>query len=132
MNLVLEKENYNIRNVHFYDSVKNTVMEDSSFIRIIYSDEFIVLNGIHIKIDINTKDDNMNGELLSFVDKVETSILEKYPIKKTYIRKIKEQLIFMIKKNYQINNNVIFILKISGIWETSKMIGLTFKIMYVT
>ena len=49
MNLVLERENFVFNNIFFYESVKNTVMDDSSFIRIIYSNEDMILNGIYFK-----------------------------------------------------------------------------------
>ena len=49
MNLVLEQQTFEKNNIFFQDAVKNTVMNDSNFIRIIYSNKEIILNGIYIK-----------------------------------------------------------------------------------
>ena len=65
MNLVLDENNYNINNIFFYEPVKNTVMDDSKFIRIIYSDEHVILNGIYLKLDI----DNSNN-IVKLLDKL--------------------------------------------------------------
>lgn len=125
MNLVLDETNYNINNIFFYEPVKNTVMDDSKFIRIIYSDEHVILNGLYLKLDI----ENNNNNILDFLDKTEREILNKYEINKNNVNKnrcikIQEQLQFLINKNIP-NKNVI--IKISGIWETNLMMGLTFK-----
>ena len=124
MNLVLDENNYNINNIFFYEPVKNTVMDDSKFIRIIYSDEHVILNGLYLKLDIKN-----NNNVLDFLDKTEREILNKYKINKNNVNKnrcikIQEQLQFLINKNIP-NKNVI--IKISGIWETNLIMGLTFK-----
>ena len=124
MNLVLDETNYNINNIFFYEPVKNTVMDDSKFIRIIYSDEHVILNGLYLKLDIEN-----NNNVLDFLDKTEREILNKYKINKNNVNKnrcikIQEQLQFLINKNIPKKNVII---KISGIWETNLMMGLTFK-----
>jgi len=127
MNLVLDKNNYNINNVYFYEPVKNTVMDDSKFIRIIYSDELVILNGLYLKLDMNDKN------ISKFLEIVEKNILNKYSINKNIIYKnksikIKEQLLFLLGKN---NLDSKFLLKISGIWETNLTIGLTYKFISI-
>ena len=52
MNLVLPIKEISISNIFFNESVKNTVVDDSNFIRIIYSNQDVVLNSLYIKIDI--------------------------------------------------------------------------------
>ena len=140
MNLVLERENFVFNNIFFYESVKNTVMDDSSFIRIIYSNEDMILNGIYLKLNINRDTTkkmlkiNENTINIKFIENLEKNILNKYNSNKTHSNKIKEQFFYIINK---INNNtnnysdVSYILKISGIWETQSLIGLTFKFIYM-
>ena len=120
MNLVLDDKNYNVNNIFFYDPVKNTVMEESKFIRIIYSDENIILNGLYIKITIKES----NTDISEFIDNTENNILLRYNNVKIKMFKLKDQLQYILKKNI-LNNSII--LKISGIWETEKLIGLTYK-----
>jgi len=131
MNLVLDETNYNINNIFFYEPVKNTIMDDSKFIRIIYSDEHVILNGLYLKIDIEN-----NSNVLNFLDKTERKILNMYKINKNNVNKnqcikIQEQIQILINKNI-LNKNILnknIIIKISGIWETNLMMGLTFKLI---
>lgn len=125
MNLVLDYNKYNVNNVFFYEPVKNTVMDDSKFIRIIYSDALIILNGLYLKINkIDKKKTDNIDKLLKNIELLEKNVLNKYNSNKVKITKIKDHLQYLIKKNEKLD---IFILKISGIWETEQMIGITFK-----
>ena len=45
MNLVENIDNYDIDHVYFADSVDNTIMNNSVFIRLIYSTEYFIMNG---------------------------------------------------------------------------------------
>ena len=123
MNLLLDETKYNIENVFFYEPVKNTIIHDSKFIRIIYSDENIILNCLYLKIDTNNK------YIFHYLETIEKNILNKYNLSKNNINNyklsnIREQFIYFISKN---NPEAIVILKISGIWETNITIGLNYK-----
>jgi len=43
MNLAINSEDLSFKNIFFNDSIKNNVMNDSSFIRILYSNKDFVL-----------------------------------------------------------------------------------------
>lgn len=140
MNLVLEPNIYNVNCIYFYEPVKNTVMDESSFIRILYSNSDLILNGIYIKIDVDkniyskrpTKSTNKNDVTLAFVEELENNILQAYNAEKRCAKKIKDQLIYLITKTHLTNSSdTSYILKISGIWETANTIGLTFKFIYI-
>ena len=53
MNLIID--DFNERYIHFYPSVKNTVMDNSSFIRIGYSNALLNLNGIYVELTLKSK-----------------------------------------------------------------------------
>ena len=55
MNIVLDINTIKKNNVFFCESVKNTVINNSNFIRIIYSNNEVMMNGLYIKFDINKK-----------------------------------------------------------------------------
>jgi hypothetical protein len=137
MNLVLDENNYDGNSLYFYEPVKNTVMDDSSFIRIVYSNTDLILNGIYIKVDIDKniyskKPNNKNEQTLAFVERIEKDILQRYKSNKVNMFKIKEQLQYLISKVTTSNMcDTNYILKISGIWETPTTIGLTFKYIYL-
>ena len=53
MNIVKTPEQYNENYVFLCEPIKNNVMNDSSFIRIIYSTPNVILNGIYISFTLN-------------------------------------------------------------------------------
>jgi len=136
-------DQYDNKYLYFCDSIRNNIMNDGSFIRILYSTELITLNGIFIIINLNdiTSEKYYNKYKCSFnvlshkeiIDKIkniEEDILIKYKTNKTPLYKIYDQMktghikVFSDIKN---NENNYFILKISGIWETEDSYGLTYK-----
>tara|TARA_A100001011_G_C14268671_1_gene825928 strand:+ start:946 stop:1317 length:372 start_codon:yes stop_codon:yes gene_type:complete len=122
MNLVIDESKYNLNNLFFYEPVKNTVMDESNFIRIIYSDENIILNGLYLRI-------NNFIQKLNNIEKLESEILNKYNYSKNKCYKLKEHFEYLLKKAN--SEKMLFNLKISGIWETENLIGLTFKFMFI-
>ena len=46
MNIAVPINGFNINNVFFQESIKNTIMDNSSFSRVIYSTDFFICNGI--------------------------------------------------------------------------------------
>jgi len=150
MNLIID--NYDDKYLHFFPSVKNTVMDNSYFIRIGYSNSLVKLNGIYVELTLKPKSvekyfnkskyfyDFMENESeLNKIISIEESILNKLHydryMKKTY--KVKEQLmtnnirVFCNNEDNQIITNKILV-KISGIWETESSFGLTFKFFNIT
>ena len=157
MNLILESSTFNKKNVFFHEPVKNTIMNDSNFIRIIYSNKDFILNGIYIKININkdiqkkifnhdyiTIEDNIdenknkllneNKMVFQFVETLEKYILNKYNSNHIHTYKMTEQILYLLNKINNCNNNrniFSYILKISGLWETETHIGITYKFIYI-
>ena len=141
MNLVLPIKEISLANIFLNEPVKNTVVDDSNFIRIIYSNQDFVLNSFYIKVDIyNKKSTNFNVgnietyiiNLIDLIDNLERDILNKYSTDKEQNNKLKEQLQYYIQKfNSNCSETMIsYLLKISGIWETNNIIGLTYKFIY--
>ena len=144
MNVALDMNEFNINNVFYQKPINNTVMEDSNFIRILYSDELITINGIFIKINLKIESidayynkyrcvyqENLNREVINYIKNLESIILHNYKSRKKPSYKIKEQLDTMsIKIFTETNVRKIpseFILKISGLWETSTEYRITYK-----
>ena len=139
MNLIIEREDFNNNNIFFGDPIKNTVINNSSFIRILYSEDLFILNGIYIKITINKinlknkfMEDSSNKNTINFLENLEKTILHLYKPTKYHSYKIIEQFVYIISKfsNSSINK-CNFYLKISGIWETNSHIGLTYKFIHI-
>jgi len=147
MNLVNTVEQYDNNNLFFCEPIKNNIMTDGNFIRIIYSSESITLNGVYILINLydiicekyynkykclfNTV---THRDMINSIKIIEEEILKKYSSSKSPSYKIYEQVksgyikLFSDVTNRQNNS---FILKISGIWETQNNYGLTYKFIKV-
>lgn len=124
MNIIIEFTNFNIDNIFFYDPIKNNIIDDSNFVRIIYSDHNIILNGLYLQINLDKID--KTHDLYAILETIENSILNKYKLNIEKVNRIKVQLQYIIK--YIKTNKLV--LKISGIWENNNKIGLTYKFIY--
>ena len=147
MNLTMTVEQVHLDNVYFCDPIKNNVMnEGGTFVRILYSSPYFVINGIYIAFSLSNvciekyynkykctfdKTNHCNLDFLQKVRSLEEFILRKAMIEhKTIQLKIHEQLqsgfIKLFTDKLDKNNNM-FVLKISGMWETANAYGLTYK-----
>jgi hypothetical protein len=54
MNIVKTIEQFNPNNVYFLEPIKNNIMNNSNFIRIIYSTSSFVLNGVFLLVKLDT------------------------------------------------------------------------------
>ena len=143
MNLVKKIEQYDSKNIFFCEPIKNNIMNEGNFIRILYSNEIMVLNGIYLLVNLievtcekyyNKYKCNFNitnhKELINSLKLIEEEILKKYKTDKTPSFKIYDQIkcgYIKIFSDVGSKINSTFILKISGIWETQNNYGLTYK-----
>jgi hypothetical protein len=144
MNIVKNIDQYNDDFVYFCDPIKNNIMNNGNFIRILYSTAIFVLNGIYLNISISqltiekyfnkykcSFDTGAHADLIQRIKIIEDNILRKINIVgKSPQYKIYEQIsngnIKIFSDNIDnITNN--FLLKIAGVWETEYHYGLTYK-----
>jgi hypothetical protein len=147
MKLVKFIEQYNNKNIFFCEPIKNNIMNNGNFIRILYSTPNVLLNGVYLLLKFYdvTYDKYYNKYKCSFnilnnkdiienIKVIEEEILKKYKINKIPCYKIYEQLKLGYIKLFTETGNVedfSFILKISGIWETQQNYGLTYKFIKI-
>lgn len=147
--LVLDLYNYDQNSFYYLDTEKNILM-DGTFTKIIYTHSFYTMNGLYfyfpiqysylepygdkyfIHFDPNTLD---NKTLLDIILKLETQILLHYATF-TNRRKMSNMTMYkqLLKGKMRIHETCKssttshqYILKISGIWETEKEVGITYK-----
>ena len=151
MNLCMSINNLNHSNIFFSEPIKNTIIENSKFRRIIYSNPYISLNTIYIEFKLN------NVEIIKYYNKfkclfnnerhynfiqtilyLEHSILNKIKLQnKRAIYNISQQLnnnyikLFLPFEGDKKLENFKIVLKLSGIWESETEYGLTYKFLYL-
>jgi hypothetical protein len=105
MNLVKNMNQYDENNIFFCEPIKNNIMNDGTFIRILYSTHNILLNGIYLLIALNditcekyynkyrcNFNPSNHKDIIDNIKLIEENILKKIDIKKTPQLKISEQL----------------------------------------
>jgi len=159
MIITLNLYKFSLTNIYFLDTKKNIIM-DGNFSKLIFSNEWFVMNGIYIlfPIEHNGSERIMNKTQIRFnpfhqynqilineFSKLERNILEYYKQIRSCNCKIvpllnKQMMIGFMKTNKEYKNqflinendkNTKYVLKISGIWETQDEIGLTYKLFDV-
>ena len=142
MNIVIDIDEFNKDYIFLQEPVKNNIIDDSKFIRLIYSNNIFAVNTVYIvnienyfnkhKFLFNVK---QNTKLINQLKSIEESILDKICINnKKPVFRLYEQLnsgnIKLFKdslKLHKINKDNEFIIKISGIWENEYEYGITYK-----
>jgi hypothetical protein len=148
MNICVRPEQYEQNNVCFCEPIRNNIMNEGNFIRILYSTKHFTLNGIYLLLQLTdtTIDKHYNKYkctfavdahtyMISKIQEIEETLLQKINIEdKIPQNKITEQLLL---GNIKIFSETLpkssgeFILKISGVWETKLHYGLTFKFVKI-
>jgi hypothetical protein len=153
MNVIMKIDQFNDKNIFFQERIKNNVIDDSSFIRIIYSNKIFTLNCIIIEFKLLISQTEsyfnkykyffntyipINKDIIILLCAIEKNILNKLSlINKTPIYRLYENIysgnikLFnddnVTKDSDYSANNKLFYLKISGIWENAREYGLTYK-----
>ena len=145
MNVVTKLDQFNENYLHFCDPIKNNIMGEGNFIRILYSTPLFSLNGVYLFFPMNDVivEKYYNKYKCSFsipnhrnicerITDIEDALLRKVNVKnKAPQRKIYEQLlngnIKLFGEMVPKQQNMGFLLKISGVWETSSQYGVTYK-----
>jgi len=130
MNIIITPADFDIQHVFFTDT-KNNIMMEGIFKKIIYSNHCILLNGIFIELQKVF----IKSNLQPFFD-LEKNIIQNYKTlygiskRENYtFQKQYEQNSIRIYKERPLSLNTVYVMKISGIWETSTDFGMTYKII---
>jgi hypothetical protein len=152
MNVVKKIEQYDSKHIYFCEPIKNNIIQDGSFIRILYFTGNMSLNGIYLMIYLKkvsiekyynkvkylfSVEENM--EMIEKIKNIEENILNKisytmgnktpqYNIYDNFIHQnIKMHMNNFTEESMTYSNTPYFVLKISGIWSTEQHYGLTYK-----
>ena len=151
MYITLELNNVNEDKIILHEPVKNILRADCDFIKVLFSDKNITLNGLYINIKLKNVeivkkridlyklkiDKEINNEIIKELINVEGKILGMLNNKLTKVYTLKTELlkIKLIKLHGVINgevgihDNYIFVLRIFGIWKDDVRCGLNYQII---
>lgn len=102
MNIILSESQFNIENLYFMEPIVNTIMDNSTFIKIIYSNKLVTLNGLYLTMNINITSNEMyfkkikytydvsniyNTTIMNKIYSIESNILDKYVCSKSKAKK---------------------------------------------
>lgn len=130
MQLSIPIQQWNIHNINACDPVDNTILHNSLFSRLIYSDNLCTMTGIHIFIDpneitFNKQHVSISQSTLSKLQEIEQELTSLFPQYTPHIEFTKEP----IKYKYKSFTQSGLILRISGLWINinNNTIGLNYK-----
>ena len=146
----MKPDMFDINDVYYCKPIRNKIMNGGLFMRIIYSNNMVSINGIHIVFSIPGKINEVyhnkykfvfdNNHDISNLIEFENDILSNCNLSdKTPSYKLKDQLEQKFFKFFQSshyvkpsgkqsnNSSTIFSLKISGVWSTETTYGITYK-----
>jgi hypothetical protein len=156
MILAIDMKNYSLDNVFFNEQQKNSI-NDTNFIRLIYSSKIFSLHGICISLnlsilsleDISTQNNKYkcifsitkNNHIIQFIKELEYNLLKQVSLHPYHINKTPNYKLFEHFQNGEIKvikhspflqfckkNNYTIIIKISGIWSSNDFFGLTYRL----
>jgi len=108
MLLIIATDDYKPQSVNFTNTVKNNILEESLFSRLLYSTEFYTTNGLYLR--------NFAKEHLA---RIEADILQAYDSPKTKTFSLVD------------HSSNCTLLKISGVWESATTVGLAYKFSHL-
>jgi hypothetical protein len=141
--------------IRFLYSKQNTVM-DGDFTKILYSSEHFTMNGLYLlfpvifdkrsvgKFDhvnhIRNIHDHLNSQLIQDFCLLERKLLAQYkkcnrcdkPVELSFFKQLSTKQIRVYSESVPFDQPVppsVFIIKISGVWESHERIGITYKIV---
>ena len=151
-------DNFNISNIFILSPIKNNLIIDGLFYKLLYSEELYTSNGIYIDISMNGGS-NLNGRMSYDISKNMNTLRKIYNIERYIFQNIlnsennKKKIYYKISdqfkngnmklnhfnnnnnnfnnNNFNNNDNNNFILKISGVWENSNSLGISFKLIQI-
>lgn len=151
MIITLYMDDINYDYVNFLDSKENKITS-GLFTKIIYSNSIFTMSGLYFYFPIVTSNVNnnynrlfinfninneLNNQIITYLSDIEENVLRIYNFSKNKECKflLKDQLqsgyIKIHSTNDVIDNGSKYIVKISGIWENEKNIGITYKIITI-
>ena len=147
MYVALDIDNIKLSNIIVTEAMHNTVIDNSSFMRIMYSEPNVSFNGLYVKCDLVdsvveryfnkykcTFDRESNRELIDRVRRFEENILACVRISGkrrccNLVAQLNSGFVKIFTDSAQAARSNEILLKVSGIWESEQEYGITYKFL---
>ena len=140
MNVSIDLDDFDENNIYFNKPVKNTVIDNSKFFRVTYSNDIFTMTGAHIRFKIASSEEynkynSCNQHfVLSNLEKNKTVVTKLIQIESKILYRLcipEKRPVFKIwqklnRGNFKLLANR-YVLKISGVWETDEEYGITYR-----
>lgn len=152
MNITYDIEKYNKKNIFFLETKQNMLM-DGKFTKLLFSDNIFTTIGIFLNIQFNSstiyqinkkcilkfEKNDMNMKTINNLANIERTILQYYKNLNNCNKEANYLLyntlmngsIKLYVKQYSNLSNLKYIIKISGVWENDKEVGITYKFLEI-
>ena len=152
MNITYDIEKYNKKNIFFLETKQNMLM-DGKFTKLLFSDNIFTTIGIFLNIQFNSstiyqinkkcilkfEKNYMNMKTINNLANIERTILQYYKNLNNCNKEANYLLyntlmngsIKLYVKQYSNLSNLKYIIKISGVWENDKEVGITYKFLEI-
>ena len=137
MIVAMNTDQFNYENVVLHEPVKNQIFNDSTFMRIVYSNNIITTSGVYLKLDIKgaSMEKRFNKTTIVFNVYNNTTMISRLQIiERLFLSTIKNRVPVYGIFNELITGRIVvhdytdtIVLKISGVWETDTNCGVTYK-----
>tara|TARA_Y100000816_G_C25874163_1_gene456176 strand:+ start:44 stop:517 length:474 start_codon:yes stop_codon:yes gene_type:complete len=153
MNITYDIEKYNKKNIFFLETKQNMLM-DGKFTKLLFSDNIFTTIGIFLNIQFNSstiyqinkkcilkfEKNDMNMKTINNLANIERTILQYYKNLNNCNKEANYLLyntlmngsIKLYVKQYSNLSNLKYIIKISGVWENDKEVGITYKFLEIS
>lgn len=153
MFVAIPLENFDFQNVIALLGIKNNMLENGTFNRLVYSDKYVILSHLYIDINAltffitrnlhsfskykcvidNSKCQTIINKMLS-IEKLLLQLIQRVAFNKRPVYNLQEQLQQGTLKLLNLKDDTMtkhrLVLKIYGIWQTDIEYGLTFNVGY--
>ena len=152
MNITYDIEKYNKKKIFFLETKQNMLM-DGKFTKLLFSDSIFTTIGIFLNIQFNSstiyqinkkcilkfEKNDMNIKTINNLANIERTILQYYKNLNNCNKEVNYLLyntlmngsIKLYVKQYSNLSNLKYIIKISGVWENDKEVGITYKFIEI-
>lgn len=152
MNITYDIEKYNKKKIFFLETKQNMLM-DGKFTKLLFSDSIFTTIGIFLNIQFNSstiyqinkkcilkfEKNDMNIKTINNLANIERTILQYYKNLNNCNKEANYLLyntlmngsIKLYVKQYSNLSNLKYIIKISGVWENDKEVGITYKFIEI-